>query len=96
MKPEFIRTYFEKGTNGALLHNGAVICTIIGLPDRYNPPLISCITEVQVLGSRLKVESLVGWRFKVFGWCFFLEKYSVKILEPSTSTFNSARISIKK
>ena len=45
MNPELIRTYYPQGTNGVLLHNGAVICSTIELPWKNNEPRISCIPE---------------------------------------------------
>jgi hypothetical protein len=45
MKLELIRTYFEHGTNGLILHNGATICATIELPWKYNLLRLSCIPE---------------------------------------------------
>ena len=45
MNLELIRTCFPEGTNGALLFNGAAICSTIELPWKNNLPRISCIPE---------------------------------------------------
>ena len=39
------RSYFEKGTNGALFVNGQFLCFTIELPWRENQRHISCIPE---------------------------------------------------
>ena len=39
------RSYFEKGTNGALFVNGQFLCFTIELPWRENQRNISCIPE---------------------------------------------------
>lgn len=39
------RSYFEKGTNGALFLHGALLCFMIELPWKENKPKISCIPE---------------------------------------------------
>ena len=39
------RSYFEKGTNGALFVNGQFLCFTIELPWRENQRHISCISE---------------------------------------------------
>lgn len=39
------RSYFEKGTNGALFINGNLICFMIELPWQDNRRNISCIPE---------------------------------------------------
>ena len=39
------RSYFEKGTNGALFINGVLICFMIELPWKDNKKEISCIPE---------------------------------------------------
>lgn len=39
------RSYFEKGTNGALFVNGHLICFVIELPWKNNQRNISCIPE---------------------------------------------------
>jgi hypothetical protein len=39
------RSYFEKGTNGALFLNGRLVCFIIELPWRNNQRNTSCIPE---------------------------------------------------
>ncbi len=39
------RSYFEKGTNGALFLNGRLVCFMIELPWRVNKRNISCIPE---------------------------------------------------
>ncbi|MBW4970795.1 hypothetical protein KZY98_10025 [Croceibacter atlanticus] len=39
------RSYFEKGTNGALFINGNLICFTIELPWKDNQRNVSCISE---------------------------------------------------
>lgn len=39
------RSYYEKGTNGALFINGKLICFMIELPWQNNQRNISCIPE---------------------------------------------------
>ncbi|ARN70619.1 hypothetical protein BST91_02630 [Nonlabens tegetincola] len=39
------RSYFERGTNGALFLNGHLVCFMIELPWRENQRNISCIPE---------------------------------------------------
>ncbi|ALM22017.1 hypothetical protein AAT17_12640 [Nonlabens sp. MIC269] len=53
------RSYFEKGTNGALFVNGHLICFMIELPWRENKRNISCIPE-----GRYEVVSRFSPRFK--------------------------------
>jgi hypothetical protein len=45
MEIELIRTYFEKGTHGALFIHGRFICFTIELPWLQNQRGISCIPE---------------------------------------------------
>lgn len=53
------RSYFEKGTNGALFVNGYLICFMIELPWRENKRKISCIPE-----GRYEVVPRFSTRFK--------------------------------
>jgi hypothetical protein len=39
------RTYHARGTNGQLLHNGALVSYTIELPWNHNAPQVSCIPE---------------------------------------------------
>ena len=39
------RTYHTHGTNGQLLHNGAMVSYTIELPWNHNRPQVSCIPE---------------------------------------------------
>ena len=45
MELELIRTYYDRGTNGALLLKGEQICATIELPWKNNQHRISCIPE---------------------------------------------------
>jgi hypothetical protein len=45
MELELTRSYFSKGTNGTLAHNGHPICATIELPWKNNRARISCIPE---------------------------------------------------
>lgn len=45
MELTLIRTYFPKGTNGALFLEGRKICSTIELPWKENQRRISCIPE---------------------------------------------------
>ena len=45
MELELTRSYFSKGTNGTLAHDGQPICATIELPWKNNSARISCIPE---------------------------------------------------
>jgi hypothetical protein len=45
MELELTRSYFPKGTNGTLAHNGQPICATIELPWKNNCARILCIPE---------------------------------------------------
>lgn len=45
MELQLIRSYFSKGTNGTLAHNGQSICATIELPWKNNSARVSCIPE---------------------------------------------------
>jgi len=45
MELVLLRTYHADGTNGQLLHNGALVCSTIELPWKDNQPRVSCIPE---------------------------------------------------
>jgi Family of unknown function (DUF5675) len=45
MELELLRSYFDNGTNGKLMHDGLALCSTIELPWKKNANRVSCIPE---------------------------------------------------
>lgn len=64
MELELIRTYYERGTNSEILHDGGPICYAIELPWKNNQHGVSCVPEGRYELSK-RYSDHFGWHLQV-------------------------------